>query len=116
MTRTETIVNRARWTLAAVIVLGTAFLIIQTRMSTGFERQGTQWFTIGVWAIASVAIPALIVFDFVVHLFEAGIQASEKQYGLARQIAVRTIVADGLLLLLTLAAAIAILKLATSLG
>ena len=115
MTR-ETFVNRARWTLAAIIVLGTAFLVIQVRMSKGFDRRGIQYFMMGVWAIAAVAIPALIVFDFVVHLFEAGIQASEKQYRLARQIAVRTIVADALLLLLTLAAAIAILKLAASPG
>jgi len=112
MTRVETFVRRARWALAATIVLGTAFLVIETRMSTGLGRRGSQHFIMGVWGIAAVVIPALITFDLVAHLFEAGIKASEKEFRLAAKIAMRTLVADALLLLLTLAAALAILNLA----
>ena len=112
MTRAETFVNRARWALAAIIVLVTASLVIEARRTTGFAREGIHYFTMGVWSIAAVVIPALLGIDLVAHLVHAGIKASRKEFRLAGQIAIRTIAADVLLLLLTLAAGLAVLYLA----
>ena len=113
MTRAETFVRRARWALAAAIVRATAGLVIEARLSTGFGRRGSQYFIMGAWSIAALVIPALIGIDLIAHLIHAGIKASRKEFRLAGEIAKRTIAADGLLLLLTLAAALAILRLAT---
>lgn len=112
MTCAATFVRRARWALAATIALVTAGFVIWARLTTGFEQTGVHWFIIGIWSIAAVAIPALLTIDLIAHLIHAAIKASRKEFRLAGQIAIRTLAADVLLLLLTLAAGLAVLYLA----
>jgi len=107
----ETFVRRARWSLAAAIVVLTVGFMVWTRSTAGFEQRGVEYFMMGVWSIAVVVIPVLLGADLVGHLIHAGIVANRRGWRPAVQIALRTLAADLLLLLLALGAGLALLYL-----
>lgn len=63
MTTGARFVTWGRWTLAAIIVVGTAGLMIWSRATTGFGHRGVQYFIMGVWFYAGIVIPAVLALD-----------------------------------------------------
>jgi hypothetical protein len=110
MTSPGRFVIRARWALAALMLLLAVGAIVLINTSSGFSRQGWNLFVMGVWQIAAVTIPVVIGIDLVGHLIYAGRKSVKGDVRGAARIAAVTVAADALLLACMFAAAVAVLK------
>jgi hypothetical protein len=98
--------------LAVVIVATTVALITTSRLTTGFSHRGVQYLIMSIWPVAATAIPIIVGTDFVMNVFRSVVTGmrGDKREAL-RRVAI-TALADLLLLALSFAAALAVLKLA----
>ena len=103
------LLRRARWTLAAAIVVAAIAMVALSRSSYG-ERRSSQYLVMMVFQLAWIGVPALLAIDLARGLLQAAVAAVRGNVRSAIAVVVLTAVADGALFALALAAAFAVLE------